>query len=283
MQTFLPYPSFASSAHALDTPRLGKQRVETLQILRALIVPTYGWQRHPAVTMWRGYVPALTAYGLATVEAWTSRGHADTVHDQLVEFAPQVVGRSQDSLAADGLLPAWLGDPALHESHRSRLLAKDPAFYAPLFPGTPAGVDYVWPPSGGEEAPPAPHGLWVVRTSEVDVDRGVVLLGLPATDRRGKATPAWRAQLRAVEEELTPGLEVGVLADDRPELLHLARVALPAASAVVDGTPYTAVAARLEGNLPRTALPIPAVLQNPRRVFHVDLPGPLTGAGDSAG
>ena len=49
MQTFLPYPSFAASASVLDSPRLGKQRVETLQIARALLVPTYGWQRHPAV------------------------------------------------------------------------------------------------------------------------------------------------------------------------------------------------------------------------------------------
>ncbi len=80
-----------------------------------------------------------------------------------------------------------------------------------------------------------------------------------------------------------PDLEVGVLADDRPDLLHLARIALPSASAVVDGTPYTAVAARLVGNLARTALPIPAVLQNPRRVFHVDLPGPLGAAGESVG
>ncbi len=36
MQTFLPYPDFARSAAVLDPARLGKQRVETLQILRAL-------------------------------------------------------------------------------------------------------------------------------------------------------------------------------------------------------------------------------------------------------
>ncbi|WP_407659745.1 pyrimidine dimer DNA glycosylase/endonuclease V, partial [Kineococcus indalonis] len=35
MQTFLPYPGFARSAAVLDAPRLGKQRVETLQVLRA--------------------------------------------------------------------------------------------------------------------------------------------------------------------------------------------------------------------------------------------------------
>jgi hypothetical protein len=41
VQTFLPYPDFAASAAALDT-LLGKQRVEALQVLRALTRPGYG-------------------------------------------------------------------------------------------------------------------------------------------------------------------------------------------------------------------------------------------------
>ena len=40
MQTFLPVPGFEDGARLLDSPRLGKQRVETLQILRALELPT---------------------------------------------------------------------------------------------------------------------------------------------------------------------------------------------------------------------------------------------------
>ena len=42
MQTFLPYPDFAASAAALDDRRLGKQRVEALQVLRALVRPLFG-------------------------------------------------------------------------------------------------------------------------------------------------------------------------------------------------------------------------------------------------
>ena len=45
MQTFLPYSSFYQSARVLDRQRLGKQRVETLQILKSLSDPTYGWQK----------------------------------------------------------------------------------------------------------------------------------------------------------------------------------------------------------------------------------------------
>jgi hypothetical protein len=284
MQTFLPYPSFDDSARVLDGPRLGKQRVETLQILRALIVPTYGWQRHPAVTMWRGHVPALTAYGLAMVRAWTERGYADGVADQLAEFAPEVVGRPQSWLAERGLLPPWLGDPLLHESYRSRLIAKDPDVYRSLFPGTPEGLEYVWP---GGEAPaddPVEHGMWVLRVDALEPWRTGGLLGLPPVDPRGRVTPAWRAQTRAFEDELVPGTVVGVLSALQPDLLHLAVVTGGAAPVTVEGVEHTAVSARFEGNLERRSLPVPAVLQNPRRFFHVRLVSPLAAPiGDQEG
>src|SRR5512141_1971536 len=78
VQTFLPYADFAESAKALDPKRLGKQRVETIQIVRALTRETYGWRNHPAVLMWRGYEEALGRYGLTMVDAWTGLGFADT-------------------------------------------------------------------------------------------------------------------------------------------------------------------------------------------------------------
>ena len=276
MQTFLPYPSFDESARVLDQARLGKQRVETLQVLRALVVPTYGWQRHPVTTMWRGHVPGLVAYGLATVRAWTDRGYADAVGDQMLEFAPEVAGRTQAELAAQGLLPPWIGDPAVHESHRSRLIAKAPEYYRPLFPGTREGLEYVWP-AGPAPLPAAEdgHGLWVLRLETLEPWRGYDLLGLPATDPRGRVTPAWRHQLRAFEDELVPGVVVGVLTAEQPDLLHLAEVTGEAAPATVDGVEHTAVSARFEGNLDRRALPVPAVLQNPRRFFPVRLVTPL--------
>jgi hypothetical protein len=127
MQTFLPVADFADSARLLDSPRLGKQRVETLQILRAIELPDYGWANHPAVLMWRGRTPALVAYGLAMAGIWQERGFADSTASQIGEFAPEVVGRPQEELAEAGLLPSWLGNEELHRSHRSNLLAKDPA------------------------------------------------------------------------------------------------------------------------------------------------------------
>ena len=276
MQTFLPYPSFAESAAVLDTARLGKQRIETMQILRAVLLPTYGWQRHPVVAMWRGFVPALTAYGLAVTDTWRARGHADTVRAQLVEFAPEVDGTPQEELAAAGLLPPWIGDEAVHESHRSRLIAKDPAFYRPAFPGTPEGLEYVWPdPRHPAPAPPA-RPFWVLRVDDVEPWRDAGLVGLPSVNAAGRVPPAWRQQLRQFAEELPPGTVLGVLGAD-PAVLHLAAITGPAASASIDGVEYAARSARFDGRVPRSAVPVPATLQNPRRLFAVAAPGILGG------
>jgi len=43
-------------------------------------------------------------------------------------------------------MPPWWGDDAVHRSHRSALVRKDPAFYRPRFEdGLPDDLDYVWP------------------------------------------------------------------------------------------------------------------------------------------
>ncbi|OOC54107.1 MULTISPECIES: MSMEG_6728 family protein [Nocardiopsis] len=144
MQTFLPHPAFAECARALDDRRLGKQRVETMQILRALVWPAYGWKRHPAVAMWRGFVPALVGYGVAVCREWRRRGHADSVLPSLLAFTGGRVPEEEELWERD-LLPPWLGDGALHVSHRSALVYKDPAHYGPLFPEAPGGLPYVWP------------------------------------------------------------------------------------------------------------------------------------------
>ena len=43
MQTFLPYESFEESASVLDWRRLGKQRVEGMQIINAISGVDYSW------------------------------------------------------------------------------------------------------------------------------------------------------------------------------------------------------------------------------------------------
>ena len=166
MQTFLPHADFRRTAESLDSPRLGKQRVETLQILRALELPEYGWGNHPAVRMWRGYTPALVCYGLTCVEVWRERGYGDTTAAQIAEFAPEVSTASQPDLEREGLLPSWLGNEVLHRSHRSKLVGKDPARYGPLFPDAQRRPGLLLAGAGRPaRAAPLPTGrhLWVLQ------------------------------------------------------------------------------------------------------------------------
>ncbi|HEX6151656.1 MSMEG_6728 family protein [Nocardioides sp.] len=148
MQTFLPHADFAASARALDLKRLGKQRVECIQVVRGLTLPTYGWRHHPAVKMWRGHLEALGRYSLTCCEVWVQLGHGDTCAATLgTDLASAGVARirTQSELAEAGALPPWLGDEDFHRSHRSSLVRKDPAHYRPLFPDVPDDLPYVWP------------------------------------------------------------------------------------------------------------------------------------------
>ena len=152
MQTFLPYADFRRSAAVLDLRRLGKQRVEALQVLRGLTRPGYGWRHHPAVKMWRQCEEALGAYGLAVTERWVGHGFADTC-DASIRAELAAVGihevRPQAELKAAGLLPAWLGDRRFHRAHQAALVRKDPDHYRRWFPSVPDDLPYIWPAEPG--------------------------------------------------------------------------------------------------------------------------------------
>ncbi len=151
MQTFLPYADFEASARALDQKRLGKQRVECLQVLRGLTIPTYGWRHHPAVKMWRGYEEALGRYALTCCEVWVEQGFDDTCAATIcADLANAGITRvrQQAELAEAAALPAWLGDQEFHRSHQSSLVRKDPDHYRPRFPDVPDDLPYVWPGAG---------------------------------------------------------------------------------------------------------------------------------------
>jgi hypothetical protein len=140
MQTFLPYPDFKLSAYSLDRQRLGKQRVETLQILRTLMNISTGWTNHPAVRMWRGHEFHLTHYGLTMCDEWIQRGYQDSCYEKIVVLQSECV-----RLVKGFDKPLWLGDNAFHQSHQSNLIRKFPERYKPFWPGIPNDLPYVWP------------------------------------------------------------------------------------------------------------------------------------------
>jgi hypothetical protein len=273
VQTFLPYRDFARSAEVLDSPRLGKQRVETLQVLRALELGDYGWRNHPVVRMWRGRTPALVAYGLAVVHAWRARGHADSTHELIAEFAPGARMLTQQELAAGGLLPGWLGDDRIHRSHRSALVRKDSEFYRPVFGDVPDDLPYHWPEPDDlpAPAPPRGHPLWVVRAATGDAARAFLEQGYAALAEPGPRSAKGRRQLEAFSAGVRPGDLVGLPLDGGTHLV-VGEVTGPHREARTDGGDVEhRRAVRWYGELPRSAVHPSAQLQDPRSFFLVHL------------
>ena len=140
MQTFLPDADYQTTARALDRARLGKQRVEAWQILRALQGLTKGWRTHPATLMWSGHDAELCRYGIAICREWIARGYQDTLLPRFEEHLSTLQEAGRDSGR-----PGWLGREDVHSSHRSALLRKHPDHYRFMAWSDDPAAPYVWP------------------------------------------------------------------------------------------------------------------------------------------
>jgi len=137
MQIFLPYPDFKQSLKALDNKRLGKQRVETYQIISAITrrpkldgTPYKGWLNHPCTVMWRNNVPALKMYLNCAIEEWVERGFKNTMDFEDIDGEVE--------------MPEWFGNEKFHSSHRANLLKKEPEFYSQYRWSEDPYNPYVW-------------------------------------------------------------------------------------------------------------------------------------------
>ena len=133
MQTFLPYADFQKSVEVLDYKRLGKQRVETFQVLNILLerTPTKGWRNHPVTLMWTGYESALKLYQNLTISEWKKRGYNNNMSYESIDPGTLI-------------MPPWFGNEDFHRSHRSNLLRKDYSYYSQYF-DEPIDLEYYWP------------------------------------------------------------------------------------------------------------------------------------------
>ena len=130
MQTFLPYSNFQKTAEVLDWRRLGKQRVEGMQIIKTILTPEQkGWQNHPIVIMWTPYVQALQLYTNTIINEWIKRGYNNNM--KLYEI---------DSI----VMPHWLGNKEFHASHKANLLRKDYKYYSQFGWKENLESPYVW-------------------------------------------------------------------------------------------------------------------------------------------
>jgi hypothetical protein len=169
MQTFLPYKSFKDSARCLDNKRLGKQRVEALQLLKTLkqgewtcmnchIPVTHfnpyktghhcyycesplkrtPWYNHPACKMWKGHERLLAIYAIWCIKEWTDRGYKDTCEEKINNLAIEFPMETTEH-------PSWLGNTEFHKSHQSNLLRKNSEHYEQFFQDVPSDLPYIWP------------------------------------------------------------------------------------------------------------------------------------------
>lgn len=183
MQTFLPYKDFKKSAQALDRQRLGKQRVETMQLMTALtgikvnpdtdklmwagkrkrndpyqdpahmdqynrdpIQRQVPWANHPAARMWRGYEEALMEYQEAICNEWVARGYSDTCLQKTRRIFTKAAQLGIITRAERGqsIYPPWLGMKEFHTAHKSNLTRKDPVYYSLQWSVAP-NLEYWWP------------------------------------------------------------------------------------------------------------------------------------------
>jgi hypothetical protein len=135
MQIFLPYPDIEQSARVLDTQRLMKQRVESLQILNTIQGKSAGWRSHPAVKMVKDYPAWLCLYSIKVCQEARRRGYVDNL---LPHFERELLTYPYI------IQPHWLGS-YLHKTHQSNLVRKKPDYYSSKFPNIPDNLPYFWP------------------------------------------------------------------------------------------------------------------------------------------
>ena len=133
MQTFMPYADFEKSAKCLDYRRLGKQRVEAMQIHRIVSGTRVegGWLNHPAVKMWSNHEDALAAYHNAMLYEWMYRGYINNM--------PKL------PYSSDYKIPLFIGNKKFHDSHKSNLLKKDFKYYSQFGWSVDLNLPYYWP------------------------------------------------------------------------------------------------------------------------------------------
>ena len=140
MQTFITDFDLEKSAKNLDNKRLGKQRIEAIQIAKILIEgENYRWKNHPAVLMWKGYEAFLVKkYIKAILKEWNSREFSNTKSLKDYRRLYRLVFHMEI------IKPDWI-TAELIKSHRSKLIQKHPDYYKKIWPDIPDNLEYIWP------------------------------------------------------------------------------------------------------------------------------------------
>lgn len=88
----------------------------------------------PVVAIWRGYESALALYYTFCVNEWVKRGYNNTMVTPYDENWHRRAGEDANLTedAVNIVMPQWIGNGAIHASHRAWLLVRAPIHYGAL-------------------------------------------------------------------------------------------------------------------------------------------------------
>ncbi len=161
-------------AKALDNRRLGKQRVEAMQIINLLESDKKkGFKHHPASLMWKDHINGLKYYCNCIIEEWISRGFKNTMDlydisylddtstntnvkdntpekkDNTATNKKDNTEKKKDNTATNTTekvtLPWWFTNKCLQMSHKCSLQRKDPKYYKFDVDSAYMLTGYIWP------------------------------------------------------------------------------------------------------------------------------------------
>jgi hypothetical protein len=151
MQTFLIDKDLQNSSQLLDYRRLGKQRVEAIQVADVLLRKAgllndgkKGWINHVVLSYWYNeegnWLPALLDYTQVTIDEWISRGYKNTI--DLTKWR-NLVGQYPYLFRFDN--PPWAkyADEIIL-THRAKLLQKDTVYYMNTFMEHNIAIPFNW-------------------------------------------------------------------------------------------------------------------------------------------
>jgi hypothetical protein len=159
VNTFITSNSLEECAKNLDYRRLGKQRVECLEIINSIENPTKGWKNHPVSIMWKDHVDALKLYCNYMINEWIVRKFSNNMvyyffgeeifdvncifFDIKTKKYEKVPKNSKYTI----FFPKWFKWKEFQLSHQASLLRKDYNFYIKKFELNEDFLNsgYIWP------------------------------------------------------------------------------------------------------------------------------------------
>lgn len=119
----MPFADFEKTFYILDYKRLGKQRQETLQILKAMLGIVKHYKSQSAARAWKGCERGLCEYGIKCCNMWRRRGYQDNTQ---VIFEEILKEHLKDRSI---VYPRWIGYEPFHSNQRAILLGKNYLWY----------------------------------------------------------------------------------------------------------------------------------------------------------